>query len=369
MNHEYVGIVVIGRNEGERLVDCLASVKAVTGNIVYVDSGSTDGSIAAAKRIGASVVMLDLSQPFTAARARNEGFAALKAYGPGIRFVQFIDGDCILDCGWIDKALAFIEQREDVAIVCGRRRERYPAASIYNRLFDLEWDTPIGEAVACGGDALTRVKAFEAVGGFRPRVIAGEEPELCVRLREGGWKIWRLDAEMTQHDAAMTRLGQWWVRAVRSGYGFAEVSRLHRTSPFRIWTRAIPSAIFWGGLLPALIVLGGLVDPRFLCAALVYPLEVLWIAIRRGLASPCVWTYAVLTMLAKVAQITLHYNISCYVSLENHMACGFGVCFSCVAPIVQAGGAIDLRRVCVEGPVFDARTVAWDAVLGSHLAG
>ena len=148
-----------------------------------------------------------------------------------------------------------------------------------------------------------RVKAFEAVGGFRSWVIAGEEPELCVRLREAGWKIWRLDAEMTQHDAAVTRLSQWWLRAVRSGYGFAEVSRLHRSSPFRIWARAVPSAVFWAGLLPALIILGSLIHPLFLCAVVIYPLEIVWIAIRRGINTPCVWTYAVLTVLDKFAQL------------------------------------------------------------------
>ncbi len=299
----YIGVVIIGRNEGERLVECLASVDAVAGNIIYVDSGSTDGSVAAAKQIGASVVMLDLSQPFTAARARNEGFAALKALRPDIRFVQFIDGDCILDHGWISSALGFIESREDIAVVCGRRRERYPSASIYNRLFDLEWDTPVGEAPACGGDALMRVTAFEAVGGFRSLLVAGEEPELCVRLREAGWKIWRLDAEMTQHDAAMSRLGQWWLRAVRSGYGFAEVSRLQRNSPFRIWARAIPSAIFWGGLLPSIIIVGSLINPFFLCMALIYPLEICWIAIRRGATSTLAWMYAVLTLIGKFAQL------------------------------------------------------------------
>jgi GT2 family glycosyltransferase len=299
----YIGVVIIGRNEGERLFECLASVHAVAGNIIYVDSGSTDGSVAAAKRIGASVVMLDLSQPFSAARARNEGFAALKARRPDIRFVQFIDGDCILDRGWISNALEFIESRKDIAVVCGRRRERYPRASVYNQLFDLEWDTPIGEASSCGGDALMRATAFEAVGGFRPLLIAGEEPELCVRLREAGWKIWRVDAEMTQHDAAMSRLGQWWVRAVRSGYGFAEVARLHRTSPFRIWGRAIPSAILWAGLLPAIIAFGAFIHPLFLCAALIYPLQVCWIALRRGALSANAWIYALLVMIAKFAQL------------------------------------------------------------------
>ena len=302
MNSDDVGVVVIGRNEGRRLIECLTSVRAIVGNVVYVDSGSTDDSVAAAKKIGASVVMLDMNQPFTAARARNEGFGVLRALKPNIRLVQFVDGDCILVPEWIDAALAFMQLRTEIAIVCGRRRERYPAASIYNRLFDIEWDTPIGETPACGGDALVRVKAFEEVGGFCPRLIAGEEPELCVRLRERGWKIWRLDAEMTLHDAAMSRFGQWWVRAVRSGYGFAEVSRLHRTSPFRIWTRAVSSAIFWGCLLPVIIVFGGFIYPLSFCAASIYPLEVCWIAIRRGAMSPFAWSYAVLILLSKFPQ-------------------------------------------------------------------
>src|ERR1700676_521592 len=115
-----VGIVAIGRNEGKRLIDCLASVRSATANIVYVDSGSTDDSVDAAEEIGARVVKLDLAEPFTAARARNEGFTKLMALWPNILFVQFIDGDCTLAPLWIDKAVAFMEQRPDVAIVCGR---------------------------------------------------------------------------------------------------------------------------------------------------------------------------------------------------------------------------------------------------------
>ena len=297
-----VGVVAIGRNEGERLIGCLASVRSDARNIVYVDSGSTDDSVASAKQIGASVVTLDMAHPFTAARARNEGFAALIALRPEIRFVQFVDGDCMLVHGWLDKALAFMEQLQDTAIVCGRRRERHPTASVYNQLCDLEWDTPIGETLACGGDALVRAEAFELVSGFRPELIAGEEPELCVRLRERGWKIWRLDAEMTQHDAAITQFSQWWVRTVRSGYAFVEVSRLHWTSPCGIWRRETARAIFWGGLLPAAICLGGLIHPAALGGALAYFLQICRIAFARGQTSSQSWTYALFMTLAKFAE-------------------------------------------------------------------
>ena len=166
-----VGIVVIGRNEGERLIRCVESCCSQTPVIVYVDSGSSDGSVHAAARLGATVVKLDMSRPFNAARARNEGFAMLTAQHPNIRFVQFVDGDCELDGDRLATAVPFLSGRSDVGVVCGRRRERHPEKSVYNALCDLEWNTPVGEATACGGDSLVRADAFEAVAGFDPRLI------------------------------------------------------------------------------------------------------------------------------------------------------------------------------------------------------
>jgi GT2 family glycosyltransferase len=297
-----VGVVVIGRNEGERLVACLQSIKRDAATMVYVDSGSSDNSVGAAEKIGASVVTLDMSRPFTAARARNEGFAALKSFRPHVHFVQFVDGDCTLTEGWLSKAFAFLSEHPNVAVVCGRRRERFPTASVYNQICDLEWNTPVGEAAACGGDSLVRVEAFEAVGGFRPQLIAGEEPELCLRLREKGWKVWRLDAEMTRHDAAISRFAQWWLRCVRCGYGYAEVARMHRVSPFVIWTREERRAIVWGGVLPAAILAGALVNPAFLAFSVVYPLQIVRIAYSRRIASSQSWAYAVLITVAKFAE-------------------------------------------------------------------
>src|SRR3990167_5804095 len=217
-----IGVVVIGRNEVERLERCLASLVGAAGKIVYVDSGSTDASVPMAQGLGVEVVALDMSRPFTAARARNEGFACLQRLQPDIHFVQFVDGDCEVVDDWLAKAQAFLCEHPAVAVVCGRRRERFPQRSIYNRMCDLEWDTPVGEAKACGGDALMRADAFAAVKGFRADLIAGEEPELCVRLRAIGWKVWRLGEEMTLHDAAMTHFSQWWQRTLRGGHAFAE---------------------------------------------------------------------------------------------------------------------------------------------------
>ena len=299
-----LGIVVIGRNEGARLVNCLNSVKRQTNaEVIYVDSGSTDDSPAAAVHLGTKVVNLDISRPFSAARARNEGFAALVELNPNVRFVQFVDGDCELVPGWLEAALEFLASRNDVAVVCGRRRERHPETSIYNRLCDIEWNTPIGEATACGGDAMIRSDAFKSIGGFRSMLIAGEEPELCLRLREVGWKIWRLDAEMTRHDAAITHFSQWWRRTVRSGYAYAEIARLHKNSKLRIYAQEAKRAIVWGGLVPVAIGLGTLVHPAAVFAILIYPAQAYRIAMRQSGDKSTSWAYALFIVIAKFAEL------------------------------------------------------------------
>lgn len=276
-----IGAVVIGRNEGDRLAVCLRSVIAQAAPVVYVDSGSSDGSVEHARASGAEVVCLDLSEPFTAARARNLGFARLRAIAPAVTRVQFVDGDCEIAAGWLAASSAFLDSRTDVAVVCGRRRERFPDRSVYNRLCDIEWDTPPGLAQACGGDALMRADAFISACGFRADLIAGEEPELCVRLRELGWKIWRLDAEMTLHDAAMTRFSQWWRRSMRAGYAFAEGVHLHGAPPERHWVGEARSARLWALGVPLAALVAGLVAaPGAVAILALYPLQVMRLAIR-----------------------------------------------------------------------------------------
>jgi GT2 family glycosyltransferase len=278
-----IGVVVIGRNEGLRLERCLASLAGRADKVVYVDSGSTDGSVQRASALGVEVLMLDMTIPFTAARARNEGFACLQNALPAVRHVQFVDGDCEVHAGWLVTAQAFLDTHPQVAVVCGRRRERFPQHSVYNWLCDLEWDTPLGETKACGGDALMRVDAFVAVAGYRSALIAGEEPELCVRLRAAGWKVWRLAAEMTLHDAAMTRFGQWWRRSVRAGYAYAEGASLHGAPPERHWLRESRRAWVWGLGIPLLVALASIwMGLWALVLLLAYPLQMLRLARRGG---------------------------------------------------------------------------------------
>lgn len=298
-----VDAVVIGRNEGERLVACLAALAGSVRRVVYVDSGSTDGSLDAARAAGAEALALDLSRPFTAARARNAGLSALKSGPP--EFVQFIDGDCVLREGWIERGVKFLTDNLRAAVVCGRRRERFPQISVYNALIDAEWNTPLGESKTCGGDALMRYQAVQTVGGYREDLIAGEEPELCLRLRARGWTIWRIDAEMTWHDAAITRFGQWWKRTERAGHAFAEGAARFSTPQAPHWRDESRRIWLWGLAIPLVALLGSLLHPAVLGLVLVYPLQVLRLKGRMG------WTAAFFNTLGKFpeAQGALRFHL------------------------------------------------------------
>ena len=243
-----VDVVLIGRNEGARLVAALDSVRGRARQVVYVDSGSTDGSVAAAEAAGALVVPLDMTTPFTAARARNAGFAALS----DPQYVMFVDGDCMLVAGFLDRARAHLDAHPELAMVTGWRSEIHREASLYNQLTDFEWRRPAGPILACGGDMMVRAEAFSAVSGFDPTVIAAEDDEFCTRLRKAGWGLERIPEEMTRHDADMHSFGQWWTRAVRTGHGFAQVGHLH-PEYFRKERKRV---LVYGLALPLVILAG-----------------------------------------------------------------------------------------------------------------
>ncbi len=263
--HEHcLGVVVIGRNEGERLRACLESIvlhfqkptkdtKHSVAPIIYVDSGSVDNSIGVARSFGAEVVQLELSRPFSAARARNAGITRLCEVAPTAKFVQFIDGDCMIAGDWLETAATFLESHPRYAVTSGRLRERFPEQSIYNRVCDIEWSVPVGDSESCGGVACFRVDAFRQIGGFDESVVCGEEPELCLRLRNAGWRIRRMDTEMAMHDAAMTRFAQWWKRSVRGGYGALDVATRFEKGQ-GVFSRQVRRARLWGVGWPLLVV-------------------------------------------------------------------------------------------------------------------
>lgn len=246
-----INLVLIGRNEGDRLVQALAAAKGQAQCLVYVDSGSTDKSVSAAQAAGAIIVELDMSQPFSAARARNAGYQAAQRHNPST-FVQFIDGDCQIVPGWLAAAERKLRADPTLAVVTGWRSEMYPDASVYNAMCDVEWHRPAGPIVACGGDMMVRAEAFDQVNGFDSTVIAAEDDEFCLRLAASGWALERLPLQMTRHDAAMTNFGQWWRRAVRAGHGFAQVGDMHAG----YFSTERKRVLVFGLFLPVLAVIG-----------------------------------------------------------------------------------------------------------------
>ena len=300
-----VGVVVIGRNEGERLKRCLTSLLDSTQSIVYVDSGSTDGSVAMSLSMGLEVVELDLRTAFTAARARNEGFWHLVRVRPDLRYVFFVDGDCEVIAGWVDVATRFLDSRPDVAAVCGRLRERYPEKSVYNLLCDIEWESfPLGDAKMCGGNAVMRIEAVRQVNGFRADLICGEEPELCVRLRQKGWRIWQLETDMALHDAALYHFSQWWKRMVRGGYAYAQGAREHGAPPEEHWVEESRRIWAWGLLIPlGVLILALTLDLRLLWFLAIYPLQVIRLAVLGPRSWRQNWVRAVALVLCKFPEM------------------------------------------------------------------
>lgn len=238
-----VGVVVIGRNEGKRLELALASALAYP--CIYVDSGSSDGSLSRARNRG--VEILSLSPPYSAAKARNAGFSHLTECHPELRYVQFLDGDCELCPRWVDDAKqAFMEHH--VSAVTGTLLERAPEKTVYNRLCQMEWKGKSGLGDYFAGVVMLHVQAVREGGYYNPLVIAGEDSEFSVRLRKLGHRLMRIDRPMAWHDADMRYFSQWVTRTVRSGHAIAERYDLHGSE----CRQEMRSTLVWGAFLPIL---------------------------------------------------------------------------------------------------------------------
>lgn len=246
-----IAAVVIGRNEAARLRVTLPALRAQIARGVYVDSGSSDDSVAVARAHGLQVVELDTSAPFSAARGRNAGMAALQAGGMP-EFVHLLDGDCEVQPGWVAAALNHLRAAPDCGIVTGHIHEMSPGASAYNALCDVEWRKPPGKIASCTGTMLLRSTGFTAVGGFDPTIIAAEDDDFCLRMQANGWHVWLLDHPMARHDANLSTFRPWWRRMVRAGYGFAQVGDRHPGH----FTAARRRVLLYGLILPLLALTG-----------------------------------------------------------------------------------------------------------------
>ncbi len=256
-SNEHLAFVVIGRNEGDRLKTGLLAIQSLCPQapIVYVDSGSDDDSVTFASSLKILIVELDMSVPFTAARARNAGFEKLMQTHQELSYVQFMDGDCELLSGWVDVAITELEKNEKIGIVSGRRTERFPETSIYNELIDIEWNTPIGETLAVLGDMCVKVEVFQKIDGFDETIIAAEDDDFCLRAKNAGYKTYRLDAAMSMHDANIKHIFQWYQRAKRGGHGYANIYHLYGQAPLKYFQRQIKSVLFWGFLIPLVFLI------------------------------------------------------------------------------------------------------------------
>jgi glycosyltransferase involved in cell wall biosynthesis len=245
MKQPKLSIVIIGRNEGDRLTSCLQSVAVVSAEseLIYVDSASTDGSVQLAANFGADAIVLHGGTQ-TAARARNAGWQRARA-----PLILFLDGDTILNPDFPAAAIKVLEAEPAIAAVWGHRREIHPERSVYNRVLDLDWIYAAGDTDYCGGDVLMRRSALAEVEGYDPDLIAGEEPELCRRLRARGYRIVHIDSPMTGHDLNMTRFSQYWRRAVRAGHAYAEMAFRYRGTTDPMWSlesrRNLRIGVFW----------------------------------------------------------------------------------------------------------------------------
>jgi hypothetical protein len=140
-----------------------------------------------------------------------------------------------------------------VGIVWGHRRESDPDQSVYVRVLDLDWIYPPGPSEFCGGDALMRRGLLERLGGFDASLIAGEEPELCWRVRGLGQSILHIDAPMTRHDLAITRFAAYWKRAYRAGHAYAELGARFKGSDDPLWHAEARRNLIHGSLLLAML--------------------------------------------------------------------------------------------------------------------
>jgi len=259
-----ISVVVIGRNEGPRLQRCLQSVAQMQHlgfdfEVIYVDSGSTDNSLAIAFAAHARIIELNPDRP-SAALGRNAGWRAARG-----ATILFLDGDTILHPDFVAASLP--DLTGNIAVVWGHRREIHPEASIYNAVLDLDWIYAPGPTLYCGGDALFRRSVLTATNGFDETLIAGEEPELCRRIAALGFTILHVDRPMTGHDLAITRFSQYWKRNTRAGHAYAEVSAQLALRGETFWveeSRRNRNRVFaWTGIICLYIAISIILQPRY----------------------------------------------------------------------------------------------------------
>lgn len=221
-----LAVVVIARNEERHIAACLARARASLaaaggGELLLVDAGSTDKTASLAARVqGVRVAKLE-RPPYHAAVARNHGLALVDA-----DVVQFVDGDMVLDTGWLRRAVRELQSTR-AAAVDGWLEERGLHTSLWNATFGLDWPRDSGPVDRLGGAAAWRSAALQSLGGFDESLTVGEDPDLALRARAAGMVLHRSARSMASHDLGLAGARDWWNRALSVGRSRREVARRH----------------------------------------------------------------------------------------------------------------------------------------------
>lgn len=278
--------VVIGRDEGPRVGRALDSIRRALSSpgfdalgrgcqVLYVDSGSLDDSLAHAQAAEVECVSIARATA-SAARARNTGLQHAKA-----PWVQFLDADMVLDASWLPAALQRA-QRDSLDGVGGRIVERLEGATLWSRAFGLDWNARGARGGPIGGAGLWRRTALEALGGFDESLREGEDPDLCRRMRAGGFRLESLERDMVLHELGLRGPREWWRRGVAVGRSAACIVARYR-DPALAWQR-FGQALLFLALLPLALAGGALWVGLLLAAVLALVARRAWLNRSQGMS-------------------------------------------------------------------------------------
>jgi len=201
-----VSAIVIARNEEGNIVDCLRAVfRALdaakdrnlfhTYEVVLVDSASTDRTVDLASAFPVVIARLRREWPLSASAGKATGVRLARG-----RFFLFVDGDYVMDPGWIPVAWGLL-QHPEVAGVCGWDLEQVTGDSVLaRRMAQMNpVDMPELEEVDSIAAGLVKRPAYEMVGGLHPYLRGAEDRDLGLRLLRAGWKILKTRHAMGLH--------------------------------------------------------------------------------------------------------------------------------------------------------------------------
>jgi glycosyltransferase involved in cell wall biosynthesis len=286
------------------LASAIEAVRPLGGEVILADSGSTDRTIAIAQRFPVRIVQL----ADTSERSCGTGAQLAFQHARGDYFYM-LDGDMVLDPGFLTAGISYLEAHPDVAAVGGRINQRNTDGEefqIRSKMArkDQHWTPGIVDRLDCGG--LYRAAAVREAGYFADRNLhAFEEFDLAARLASRGWKLARIDHPAADHYGhTMGGYRLLW-RRMRSGYAGcvgevlrAAIGQPHLPIVLRRLShlRSGAAVILWWALLIACL----LTSPWLCLALLLAPLALLTArrgSLRLGLYSLTSWNVIALGLI------------------------------------------------------------------------